>query len=163
MKIFLLVLLLLLNLVGIGCKSLTRATIQASQSAFLTQFSLQKTFAITATPGLDCSKFGVGGGIGSSAGGLGSGGVTHSQSFTVSCEISGSEPFKESQVFLSLKSEIKRQIQATGMQLKGSAYSTNDGFQIEYAEGKIRGKVQISGQRNERYYSVTARIDESSK
>jgi len=69
MKRSLLLFVLLLNLVGVGCKSLTRAAIQSSQSAFLSQFSLQKTLANVNAPGLDCSKFGSGGGIGGSSAG----------------------------------------------------------------------------------------------
>src|SRR5437870_1235391 len=86
---------LLCSLTAIGCKSLSRAAIQASQSEFLSHFSLQKTITNTATPGLDCSKFGPGGGIGSSSGGIGSNRVshTHSYSFSVGCEISESAQF----------------------------------------------------------------------
>jgi hypothetical protein len=161
MRSILLLLVLILNLLGIGCKSLTRSAIQASQSAFLAQFSLPKTLVTINAPGLDCSKFGEGGGIGASAGGKGSGGVSHSQSHSTFCGIERPEGFQEAGFIQSLKTEIERQIQSSGAQVRGSRYSGGNGFQIEYAEGKIQGKVEITGQRQESTYIVTTNIEEN--
>ena len=163
MKRILLLLMLLLNLVGINCKPLTRAAIKASQSAFLAQFSLQKTVANVNTPGLDCSKFGEGGRMGGSAGGVGSDSISHNQSYTIFCEIERSGELQEGVLIQSLKSEIDRQIQSTGGQIQGSTTSGNRGFQIEYVEGKIHGKVEMSGQKKESYYIVTTNVEESNK
>src|SRR5829696_7365036 len=146
MKRILLLLVLLLNLAGIGCKSLTHAGIQASQSAFLAQFSLQKTLANVNATGLDCSKFGSGGGIGGSSGGVGSGRVSHSQSHTIFCGIEQPAQFQEAGFIQLLKTEIERQIKSTGGHIQGSSNSSSDGFQVEYTDGKIHGKVEMTGQ-----------------
>src|SRR2546423_3223558 len=103
MRSILLLLVLLLNLLGIGCKSLSRAAIQASQSAFLAQFSLPNTLVNLNAPGLDCSKFGEGGGIGASAGGIGSGRVSHSQSHSTFCGVERPERVPEGGVIPALK------------------------------------------------------------
>ena len=161
MKRCLLLLVLLLNLAG--CKSLARSAIQASQSAFLSQFSLPKTLAKVNAPGLDCSKFGEGGGIGGSTGGIGSGHVSHSQSYSAFCGIERPEQFQEASFIQSLKTEIERQLQSSGAQIKGSSLSGSNGFEIEYAEGKIHGKAEISGQRQESNYIVTTKIEENNQ
>jgi hypothetical protein len=157
----LLLLVFLLTSLGTGCKSLSRAAIQASQSAFLAQFSLPKTRANVKAPGLDCSKFGEGGGIGGSAGGVGSGRVSHSQSHSTFCGIERPEQFEEAGFIQSLKAEIERQIQSNGAQVQGSRLSGSNGFQIEYAEGKIQGKVEMTGQRKESTYIVTTNVEEN--
>ena len=161
MRSMLLLLVLLLNSLGTGCKSLSRAAIQASQSAFLAQFSLPKTLANVKAPGLDCSKFGEGGGLGGSAGGIGSGRVSHSQSHSTFCGIVRPEQFEETGFIQSLKAEIERQIKSNGAQVQGSRLSGSNGFQIEYAEGKIQGKVEITGQRKESTYIVTTNVEEN--
>jgi hypothetical protein len=63
MKTNLLLQVLLPNLVGIACESLSRAVTQSTQSTFPSQLSLQKTAAILTTAVLDYSKPGAGGGI----------------------------------------------------------------------------------------------------
>ena len=163
MKKTLILLVILLNLAAIGCKSLTSTAIKASQSAFLTQFSLHKTVANINAPGLDCSKFGEGGGIGGSAGGVGSDSVSHNQSYTIFCEIEGSGQFQEAGLIQSLKSEIDRKIQSAGAQIQGSTTSSNRGFQIEYVEGKIHGKVEMLGEKKESYYIVTVNVEERNR
>ena len=161
MRSILLLLILILNSLGIGCKSLSRAAIQASQSAFLAQFSLPKTLANVHAPGLDCSKFGEGGGMGASAGGIGSGRASHSQSHSTFCGIERPEQFQEAGFIQLLKIEIERQLQSTGAQVQGSHLAGSSGFKIEYAAGKIQGKVEISGQRRESTYIVTTNIEEN--
>jgi len=163
MKKLFLFIILLLNSVGIGCKSLTRTATQSTQSRFLSQFSLQKIVGSQATRGLDCSIATEGYGMGASAGGIGFDRVSHDQSHTTVCEIKESGIFKEGEFTQLLKSEIEKQVQKTGGEIQGSGISGSKGFYIEYAEGNIHGKVEVSFQRDGRYYSVTARIEEKTK
>ena len=161
MKRCLLLLVLLLNLVG--CKSLSQAAMQASQSAFLSQFSLSKTLARVNAPGLDCSRFGEGGGIGGSAGGIPSGHDSHSQSDSTVCSIERPEQFDEARFIESLKTEIEAQIKSTGAQIKRSTLSGRTGFQIEYVDGKISGLAEIFGGRYQNTYAVTTKIEENNR
>jgi hypothetical protein len=106
-KDVLMLLVLLASIIGTGCKSLTRASFQATQSSFLSHFSLQKTAWAVTTTGLNCSGPASGGGIGSSAGGIGSEGVTHSRTDMISCEVDGSLRFDEAEVLRALRSEAR--------------------------------------------------------
>src|SRR5262245_55673747 len=130
MRRVLLLLVFLPGLFGIGCKSLTNAAIQASQTKFLSQFSLSTTISNLHTPGLDCTKIGPGGGIGSRSGGIG-GQVSHSQSVSITCEIASSEPFQERLFMRSLKSEVERQIQSSGGTMQGSGMCSESGLRVE--------------------------------
>ena len=107
MKDVLMLLVLLASIIGTGCKSLTRASFQATQSSFLSHFSLQKTAGAVTTTGLNCSGPASGGGIGGSAGGIGSEGVTHSRTDMISCEVDGSLRFDEAEVLRALRSEAR--------------------------------------------------------
>ena len=71
------------------------------------------------------------------------------------------DQFQEAEFIQSLKTEIERQIQSSGAQIKGSWLSGRKGIQLEYAEGKIQGKVEISGQRKAGTYIVTTNIEEN--
>lgn len=104
----------------------------------------------------------MGGGGGSSRK-IGTGGVSHSQSHTTACQIEESVQFQESGFILLLNSEIERQIQSTGIQVKGSSLSGSNGFEVEDRDGKLQGKVELTGERKESYYIVTIKIDENNQ
>jgi hypothetical protein len=145
---------------GIGCQSLTRAAIERSQTRFLSQFSLQTTIEnVSGAAGLDCARFGAGGGIGATSGSIGTSRVSNSQYSSAAREMEESQPFQERSYMESLKSEIERQIQSTGAEIKAGTLNDN-GFQIEYAEVRRQGTVKASGQRQGRFCIVTSKIEE---
>jgi hypothetical protein len=155
MKRMLLLFVLLLNIVTAGCN--TRADIQASRSAFLSQFSLQKTLANLNAPGLDCSGAS---GDSSAVGAVGSSGVSNRRSESRFCGIERADEFEAAGFIQRLKAEIERQIQATGGQVQGSSPSGSTGFHIEYVLGKSQGKIEISGESQSSAYMVTTKIEE---
>src|SRR5690242_14109562 len=110
-------LVLLAGIIGAGCKSLTRASFQATQSTFLSHFSLQKTAGAVTAKGLNCSGPASSGGTGGGAGSIGSEGVTHSRDDMISCEVDGSL-FDEAEVLRALKSGVEREIQNSGAQIQ---------------------------------------------
>jgi len=161
MRAISLLIVLMPNLLGAGCRPFTRAADQSTQSAFLSQFSFQRTAWGVKSGGIDCQVSGAGNGMAATAG-TGPGGITHSQTTTISCEVHGSAGVDESEVLHSLKSDVEKQIQDSGARILGSGFGS-DRFHIDYVDGSIRGRVVISGQPGERYYSLTARVDETNK
>jgi hypothetical protein len=164
MKRILLLLVLLLNLVGIGCKSPAPEDIQSFPSEFLTQFSLRKTVDNVSPPGLNCSELmplirpREMPPISPSPNSVR---LSQMEFYAALCDARRLEQSQEAGFILSLKSEVERQIHSTGAQVQGSMEIDNNGFQVEYAAEKIHGRVVMFGGKKECHYVVTTRIEES--
>jgi len=79
------------------------------------------------------------------------------------CEVGKLEQFQEAGFIQTLKSEVERQIQSTGAQVRRSAKFGDNGFQVEYTAEKIQGKVAMYGEKKECHYIVTTRVEESNQ
>jgi hypothetical protein len=170
MKRILLLLVPLLTLVGIGCKSPAPEDIQSPPSAFLAQFSLDKVVANVSPPGLNCSDLRAPlikpelpppelSPMHSSS--PKSVRLSYDQFYAALCEVGRIEQFQGAEFIQSLKSEVERQIQSAGAQVRGSTEFSDNAFKVEYTAEKIQGKLIMFGKKKECHYIVTTLVEES--
>lgn len=149
------------TIVGGGCRTLM-------QSAFLSGFRLDRTVKATAYKGIDSTRAAdVGGSIGGSAGGIGPRGANvHSSSTSTAGFMiyeEGEKKFNESEFIEALASQIKKEIEESHANITGSASPASNEFYVDYTEGKIKGRITISGSTSGRSYLLKANVDEGSK
>jgi hypothetical protein len=136
------------------------------ETAFFSNFSVRQLVQRSeASAGLNCDPTGGGGGgIGSRAGGFGSG-RTHFDSHksdSCGCRLSPNGAFDEARLFSALKLDVGRTLHDAGAQITESGSSGPANFYFAYAVKNVRGRVQLSGTRiGTDYYDVRADVDES--
>ena len=137
------------------------------ETSFFSNFSVRQLVQRSeSSAGLTCdpSGGGGGGGIGSRAGGIGSGG-THFNSHksdSCGCRLKPNEAFDEARLFSALKLDVERTLHDNGAQITDSGSSGPTTFYFAYALKNVRGRVQLSGTRiGTDYYDVRADLDES--
>jgi hypothetical protein len=136
------------------------------ETSFFSKFSIRQLVERNqSSAGLTCTAVGGGGGgIGSRAGGIGSGG-THFNSHksdSFACRLKSNEAFDETRFFAALKLNVERALHDTGAQITETGSSGPATFYFAYALKRVRGRVQLSGTRiGADYYDVHADLDES--
>lgn len=76
----------------------------------------------------------------------------------------GDNKFNEGEFIRALTSQIRKEIEETRGSITGSGSPTSNEFYVDYKDENIRGRITISGSgRGEYYYTLTAKVDESSK
>ena len=136
------------------------------ETSFFSNFSIRQLVEQSKSPaGLICDVIGGGGGgIGSRAGGLSSGG-THFNSHksdSIACRLDPTNSFDETKLFSALKLAVDRALHDNRAQItdRGSTGSAN--FYFAYTLKNVRGRVQVSGTRiGTDYYDVHADLDET--
>jgi hypothetical protein len=150
-----------------GCFALLCASCMWSpETSFFSNFSVRQLVERTkSSVGLTCDPTGGGGGgIGSRAGGIGSGG-THFNSHksdSCACRLKSNETFDEARLFSALKLDVERTLHDNGAQVTDSGSSGPANFYFAYALKSVRGRIQLSGTRiGTDYYDVRADLDET--
>ncbi len=145
--------------------------LQDKPSDFFIHFSLGELVKNNNSPsGILCAKRSMGGvGFGMSGiGGLLSGGdvtqtsnITH-ESFSCSIEPSYSDKFDEAQFISSLEKDIEDNLNKNRLKITRTENPNSSSFLFEYRKGKIKGRVEISGEMKNGYYELKAMISEKS-
>ena len=136
------------------------------ETSFFSKFSVRQLVQRSDfATGLTCDPIGGGGGgIGSRAGGVGSGGAQFKshKSDSCGCRIKPNEAFDEARLFSALRLDVERALQDAGAQITERGSSGAASFYFGYALKNVRGRVQLSGTRiGTDYYDVRADLDES--
>ena len=104
------------------------------------------------------------GGVGSRAGGIGSGGTHFSshKSDSFACHLKSKDSFDETKFFTALKLDVEHALRDDGAQITDSGSTGSANFYFAYALKNVRGHVQVSGtQVGTDYYDVHADLDET--
>ena len=154
-------------LVLVGCLTLlAESCMWHPETSFFSNFSVRELVQhAKSSAGLTCDALGGGGGgIGSRAGGVGSGG-THFNSHksdSCGCRLSSNKAFDETGLFSALKLDVERLLHDSGAQITGSGSSGPANFYFAYALKNVRGRVELSGTRiGTDYYDVRVDLDET--
>jgi hypothetical protein len=136
------------------------------ETSFFSNFSIRQFVEHSkSSPGLTCDPIGGGGGgIGSRAGGIGSGGTHYNshKSDSFACRLKSNDSFDETKFFSMLKLDVERSLHDNGAQITDSGSTGSTNFYFAYALKDLRGRVQVSGTRiGTDYYDVHADLDES--
>lgn len=159
-----LITLLITLLIGNGCG---HVFMKLSCTSFLANFSLEDLVKKNRTPsGQLCAGGGMGG-IG--GGGGGGGGFWHgrsscnkSSSFTCQIKSVGDNRFDEAAFVASLKADVEKEVSASGAKVIDQGSSGPAGFYFEYVEKDIRGRVELSGMKNDASF-YTWKLNSSSR
>lgn len=138
------------------------------QSDFFSRFVVDKSVKATAYKGINATRGpGGGGGIGGTVGGIGPGGADVRSSATSSTGFmiieEGDNKFEESEFIEALSSRIKKEIEESNASITGSGHPTSNEFYFDYKDGKIKGRITISGSTTGPVYTVQANVAESNK
>ena len=136
------------------------------ETSFFSNFSMRKLVERNqSSAGLTCDQTGGGGGgVGSRAGGIGSGGSRFSahKSDSFACRLKSQEAFDETRLLSTLKLDVERTLHDAGAQITETGSSGAASFHFAYALNNVRGRIQVSGTRiGTDYYDVHADLDES--
>jgi hypothetical protein len=154
--------LLIALLIGNGC---AHALMNLSSSAFLSNFSLEDLVKRNGSPsGQLCAGGGMGGGGGTGSS-VGHGRSSSHKSTSFSCQIksTGESSFDEAAFLASLKVDVEKEIAASGAKVVGEGSSGPAGFYFEYIQQDIRGRVEISGKKSGTFYTLEAKLIESTE
>src|SRR5438477_3742874 len=137
------------------------------ETSFFSNFSTRQLVERNkSSAGLTCDPTGGGGGggVGSRAGGIGSGG-THFNSHksdSFACHLKSNDSFDETKFFTALKLDVEHALRDYGTQITNSCSTGSANFYFAYALKNVRGHVQVSGTRvGTDYYDVHADLDET--
>lgn len=135
---------------------------QMPQSKFLSAFSLEKSARSTGYEAINYS--GPAGGIGGISGMVGQRGAEthHSSASGFMINEAGDAGFDERESMEALKTQIKKEIEASGGSVTGSGYRESNEFYFDYRSGNFEGRITVSGSRRGSYYSLKVSADESS-
>jgi len=137
------------------------------ESSFFSSFSTRQLVERNkSSAGLTCDPIGGGGGggVGSRAGGIGSGGTHFSshKSDSFACHLKSKDSFDETKFFTALKLDVEHALRDDGAQITDSGSTGSANFYFAYALKNVRGHVQVSGtQVGTDYYDVHADLDET--
>jgi hypothetical protein len=136
------------------------------ETSFFSNFSVRQLVERSkSSVGLTCDPTGGGGGgIGSRAGGIGSGGTLFNshKNDSCACRLKSNETFDEARLFSALKLDVERALHDNGAQVTDSGSSGPANFYFAYALKSVRGRIQLSGTRiGKDYYDVRADLDET--
>ncbi|HEY7544313.1 MAG TPA: hypothetical protein VID27_05495 [Blastocatellia bacterium] len=134
------------------------------QSKFLSAFSLDKSVRNTGYAGI--SHSGPSGGISGITGGVEQSGaktIHHSSSTGFMINEAGDAKFDEREFIEALKTQIKKEIEASGGAVTASGSRESSEFYFDYKSGSSEGRITVSGSRRGSYYSLKADADESSQ
>jgi hypothetical protein len=138
----------------------------ASQSTFLSRFSLERSAKQTDYKGIDSSR-GPGGesGMGGGISRIGQPGTSYHQSTTTGFAIhqEGDNKFNEGEFIRALTTQIRKEIEENRGSITGSGSPTSNEFYVDYKDGNIKGRISISGSASGQSYVLKANIDESNK
>lgn len=154
--------LLIAPLIGNGC---TRVFMNLSSTSFLSNFSLEDLVKKNSSPsGQLCAGGGMGGGGGTfSSAGHGRSSSHKSTSFSCQIKSSGESGFDEAAFLASLKVDVEKEIGTSGAKVVGEESSGPAGFYFEYIQQDIRGRVEISGKKSGSFYTLEAKLIESTE
>lgn len=150
-------------LVAVGCS----AYMASLQSSFFSKFSLRDLVERNgSTAGLNCSQSAGGGGGGGS--GFGTGGVGRMESNfsrmeSISCQIKDADAFDEPKFIQALKASVEKDLKDSKATIVNSKNADATSFQLEYAVSNIKGTIDISATRADRFYTLNANLNEKSK
>ena len=155
MKTKLLFLVLTAILITAGCSSL-------SKSSTFKNFSLQNITKRTAYMAADCSKGAGGDGIDAEGSGAGAGGTSNILSNSIKCQIIevGAAKFIENDFIGAILAEAEKEIKANGATVTTSSRPSSSEFKVEYESKGRRGKINVSGNRNDSLYNLRSEISE---
>lgn len=135
------------------------------ETSFFSNFSIRQFVEHSkSSAGLICDSGGGGGGIGSHAGGISSGGTHFNahKSDSFGCRLKSNESFDETKFFSTLKLDVERALNDNGAQITDSGSTGPTNFYFAYTLKNLRGRVQVSGTRTGTdYYNVRADLGES--
>jgi hypothetical protein len=142
-------------LISAGCRSL-------SKSSIFKNFSLQSATKKAAYKAVDCSKGSGGDGIEVEGSGVGTGGTGNIQSDSIKCQIIevGDAKFIESDFIDAILIEAEKEIKANGATVTMSSRLSSSEFYVEYESKGRRGKINVSGNRNNSLYNLRSEISE---
>jgi len=136
------------------------------ETSFFSNFSIRQFVEHSkSSVELICDSAGDGGGgIGSHAGGISSGGTHFNahKSDSFACRLKSNDSFDETKFFSILKLDVERALNDNGAQITDSGSTGSANFYFAYALKNVRGRVQVSGTRTGTdYYNVRADLDEN--
>lgn len=73
------------------------------------------------------------------------------------------DSFDEREFMEALKSQIKKEIEASGGSIMASDSPQSNEFYFDYKSGSTEGRITVSGVRQGSYYSLKSSVYESSK
>ena len=150
-------------LVGVGCS----AYMASLQSSFFSKFSLRDLVERNeSTAGLNCSQSAGGGGGGGSSfgtGGVGRKAFNFSRMESISCQIRDAEEFDEPKFIQALKASVEKDLKDSKATIVRNKSADATSFQLEYALSNIKGTIEISATRADRFYTLNANLNEKSK
>jgi hypothetical protein len=134
------------------------------QSPFFFKFSLRELVERNRSlRGLSCSAGGGGGGIGGGSGGVGRKHSSFHKGESLTCQLTDVEQFDEAKFIQALKRSVETDLEGCKAKIVKSADVNVTGFDIEYTLEEIRGRVEISGNKDPgNYYSLKADLEEKS-
>jgi hypothetical protein len=142
-----------------------------SPGAFFSKFSLEYSVKNNSSrSGLLCSNEsmgsgGGGGGGGTTSGVFGLGRASHHKAVSFSCQINevGNNSFNEAEFIALLRADVERQLHSSGAKVIKQGSTVSPGFDFEYSEGDLKGRINILGRRNStNYYTLLAELNEES-
>lgn len=138
------------------------------QSSFLSKFSLERSVKQTAYRGINPSQGpggSIGGASGISGGTIGVGGNKASLSSSTAFMIyqEGVNRFIESEFLEALTSQTKKEIEESRASITGSGSPAPNEFYVDYKDGKINGRITVSGSARGQFYVLDANVDESGR
>lgn len=145
-----------------GC---ARVLMNLSSSSFLANFSLEELVKKNRSPsGQLCGGLGGLGGGGSSISSARPGRSSSHKSSSFSCQIksNGGSSFDEADFLASLKADVEKEIADSGAKVVGQGSTGLAGFYFEYVEDDISGRVEIAGKSSPPFYTLEAKLVESS-
>src|SRR5690242_17733318 len=150
------------------CFALLSASCRWSpETSFFSNFSTQQLVERNkSSAGLTCDPTGGGGGggIGSRAGGIGSGG-THFNSHksdSFACRLKSNESFDEAKLLSALKLDVERALNDEGATITDRGSSGPANFHFAYTLKDIHGRIELTGTRvGTQYYDLRADLNET--
>ena len=154
----------ILIVVALGSGLTFASCIAPRETSFYSNFSIRHLVrADRAGVGVLCDSNGLGGGIDSRSGGI-SLGWTRFKSHKgdeLKCRLKSNEDFDEAKVFTTLKLNVERALHDNNAQITDTVSSSVSNFYFDYTLQNVRGRVQVSGDRDGRDNTLRADLDES--
>jgi hypothetical protein len=138
------------------------------ETSFFSNFSTRQLVERNKlSAGLTCDPLGAGGGgagIGSRAGGIGSGRMRFNshKSDSFACRLRSNDSFDETKLFSALKLDVEHSLRDNGAEITDSGSAGSANFYLAYVLKNVRGRVELSGTRiRTDYYDVRAVLEET--
>ena len=163
MKNVIISLMLIVNATAAGCGSSSGNTNWPSESHFFQSLSLSDIITSAGHTLADCEGREAGAGARSEPKWLLFRRLSRNRSQTIDCKIDkdGNNGIGTIDFMQSLKGEIEKRVQSSGAAVKGQIKCSSNGIEMEYTEGRAKGKIKIEVMRSGDEWRITSSVDEA--